>query len=123
MAKDTNTPGPIRAAYIGPDSTHSTVIKRITAFMGVGVDVLGFTFRRKVFNADYQPEWRNVDLGQTVKRNYFARIPKLLKALSIIRKHREELRTIDYLYARNFDNVMLAIAVKLSLRTKGAAGL
>ena len=98
--------------YIGMDCTHATVRKRIFAMQAAGVDVKGFTFRRKRSNADYVPEWDNVDLGLTEDRNYGKRVLALKSALGIMLEHKQVLREAKYIYARNFDNILLGLAAK-----------
>ena len=100
------------AIYIGPDCTHATVRKRIFAMEAAGVDVTGFTFRREKSNKDYVPEWNNVDLGITLDRNYKKRVAALWRGLKILLSHKDTLKSAKYIYARNFDNIMLGLAAK-----------
>ena len=98
--------------YIGPDCTHATVRKRIFAMEAAGVDLTGFTFRREKSNKDYVPEWKNVDLGVTLDRNYAKRVSALVRGLRTMLGRRDTLMRAKYIYARNFDNIMLALMAK-----------
>lgn len=102
----------MRAVYIGVDATNPTLILRVRSFLRAGVEVTSFTFRRKKYNVDFQPEWSNVHLGQTKDRNYLQRLPTLFAGLMRIVKHRKLLREADFIYGRNFDLFMLALFAK-----------
>ena len=104
-------PSPERplAVYLGQDCTDSAVIRRIASFEAAGLRVLGLTFRRRKFNAGFEPDWANVDLGTTVDRNYLARIPRLLGACRRILRARRRLRPAAFFYARNIDQGLLAL--------------
>lgn len=107
-----------RGIYFGPDATHATIRKRIEAFESTGAEMTAFTFRRTWANADFEPPWTNIHLGDTIDRNYLKRLPKLYSAYRTILRHRETLRQADFLYARNFDLILLALAVKRRLGLK-----
>lgn len=100
-------------AFFGHDWAESTVVKRIRAFSGLGLRVVGFSFRRDKFARDFRPFWDNVHLGTTQDRNYLKRLPALLRALPRVLRHRRTLREADFLYARNIDMGALALAAKL----------
>lgn len=100
-------------AFFGHDWAESTVIKRIRAFSGLGLRVLGFNFRRDKFGKDFTPFWDNVHLGTTADRAYAKRLLALLLALSKVLRHRRELRRARFFYARNIDMCALALAAKL----------
>ena len=91
----------LNCVYVGVDATNPTLILRIRSFLRAGVKLTGFTFRRQKFNQDFQPDWDNVHLGETVDRNYLARLPVLAKALWRMVKERKTLRAADFIYARN----------------------
>src|SRR3546814_8406763 len=44
-------------AFFGHDWAESTVVKRIRAFSGLGLRVVGFNFRRDKFAPGFQPSW------------------------------------------------------------------
>jgi succinoglycan biosynthesis protein ExoL len=98
-----------RGVYLAGDTTNPTVNLRITSFVRAGCDVSAYTFRRNKFNTNFQPEWKNTPLGVTVDRNYFLRIPALLRACFIIASHADDFRQADFIYARLFDAALLAL--------------
>lgn len=100
-------------AFFGHDWAESTVIKRIRAFSGLGLRVLGFSFRREKFAKNFTPFWDNVHLGVTADRAYARRLPALLAALPKILRHRRKLAEARFFYARNIDMCALALAAKL----------
>lgn len=105
-----------KIVYFGPDATHSTVRKRIHAFLAEGVEVFGFTFRRHKINAGFVPDWRNVPLGVTKDRAYLRRLISVLAAVVRVCRRGREVRDADAFYARNFDQQVIAIASKAILR-------
>jgi len=103
-------------AFFGHDSAESTVIKRIRAFTGLGLRVVGFCFRRDKFARDFTPFWENLHLGTTEDRHYGRRLHALLSALPKLWRHRAALREADFIYARNIDMAALALAAKVFSR-------
>jgi len=99
-------------AFFGHDWAESTVGKRIRAFSGLGLEVVGFCFRREKFAKNFAPPWRNIHLGITEDRHYGKRLLALLRALPVLTRHRAELRRADVFYARNIDMAALALAAK-----------
>jgi succinoglycan biosynthesis protein ExoL len=106
----------LRGVYFGGDATNPTLILRINSFLAAGVDVTAFTFRRSKFNTAYQPTWRNIHLGETSDRKYLIRLVPLLRACRVIAKHRQAFDGVQFLYARMFDLVLLALFAKLWFR-------
>ena len=100
-------------AFFGHDWAESTVVKRIRAFSGLGLRVVGFSFRRDKFARDFRPFWENVHLGVTQDRAYLRRLLALLLALPRVLRHRAILRRVDFFYARNIDMCALALAGRL----------
>jgi succinoglycan biosynthesis protein ExoL len=103
--------------YFGPDATHSTVRKRIHAFLAEGVQVVAFTFRRNKIDSDFIPDWPNIPLGVTTDRAYLRRLRALARALATVWRRREAARGADVFFARNFDQQVLAIMAKTLLRS------
>lgn len=104
---------PGSVAFFGHDSAESTVIKRIRAFAGQGLHVVGFNFRREKFNRDFLPFWENVHLGTTEDRAYGRRLLAMCRALPKILRRRVALRRADFFYARNIDMCALAFVARL----------
>jgi succinoglycan biosynthesis protein ExoL len=102
-----------RVAFFGHDSAESTIIKRIRSFCGLGLEVLGFTFRRDKFTSGPAPFWCNVPLGTTVDRAYGRRLLALLRALPKVLAERRRLQSADFFYARNIDMCALAWVAKV----------
>ncbi|MEL6387934.1 MAG: glucosyltransferase [Pseudomonadota bacterium] len=103
---------PLKGVYIGVDATNPTLILRIRSFLRAGVDLTAFTFRRKKFNSDYVPEWRNIHLGKTSDRHYLRRLPSLVAGLRQILAHSDTMRAADFIYARNMDLLFLGLLAK-----------
>jgi succinoglycan biosynthesis protein ExoL len=118
MPRDAESPpaprlsAPLKGIYIGVDATNPTLILRIRSFLRAGVELTAFTFRRHKFNTDYQPEWNNVHLGETVDRNYRKRLPALVRGLRTMLEHADEIRAADFIYARNIDLLILGLLAK-----------
>ncbi len=95
-------------AYFGQDCTDNAVIRRIAAFQAAGLEVAGFTFRRKKFNRNYVPSWDNLALGETRDRAYGGRLLKLAGACRKLVAARRRLAESSFFYARNLDMALLA---------------
>lgn len=108
---------PLKGVYIGVDATNPTLILRIRSFLRAGVDLKVFTFRRHKFNTDFQPEWDNVHLGDTVDRQYLGRLTTLVKAMAIMLRHGSAFRSADFIYARNMDLLFLGLFARLLTRS------
>lgn len=103
----------VKGVYLGPDCTHTDARKRTLALEKAGVDLTSFMFRRVKSNADYKPEWNNIELGVTSDKNYLKRLPSLLKGLMILVWHGHKLRQAKFIMARNFDMMFLAFLAKI----------
>ncbi|MFC7292570.1 glucosyltransferase [Hirschia litorea] len=104
--------------FLGHDCTHVDARKRTMALESAGVKLKGFFFRREKNNADYQPEWDNVELGVTVDNNYAKRVPALLKGLKILVNHKKDLRAAKFIMARNFDMMFIGMLAKVLTGSK-----
>ena len=105
--------------YLGPDVTHVDARKRTLALELAGVDLTSFMFRRRgKNNADYVPEWRNIELGITEDRNYSQRVKALAAGLKKLVDHRDLLREARFIMARNYDQLSLAVSAKKLTGTK-----
>lgn len=91
--------------FFGHDAHDPAVQRRIKGFSEAGAEVTAFTMRR---GSPFDPDWRNIDLGETRDAAFAQRIGALIAARPILRQHREALRSGDIYYARNLD--MLALA-------------
>jgi succinoglycan biosynthesis protein ExoL len=57
-----------RIAFFGHDAADAAVRRRVQGFRDDGLDVVGFTMRRRDDNT--QVDWENVDLGRTFDGAY-----------------------------------------------------
>jgi succinoglycan biosynthesis protein ExoL len=104
-----------RAILLAPDLTEVSTITRARAFLENGYDLTVFAFRRGRYNRGFQATWPQVELGQTTDGNYRARAWSMVRALGILWQHRHLLRGASILYARNLDQLALAMSVRLLL--------
>lgn len=125
MSKTSSPPGtPVDHApaekecvvYIAPDCTDSAVRKRVHGFLGVGMEVVSFSFRRVRYNVDFVPDWPNYELGTTSERRLLTRVFVMLRALGLIFRHRRTWRAASVVYARNLDLALLALVGKAITR-------
>ncbi|ACT60576.1 glycosyltransferase family protein [Hirschia baltica] len=107
-----------KGVFLGHDCTHVDARKRTLALESAGVELKGFFFRREKNNADYQPEWDNVELGITADNNYAKRVPALLKGLKILVDHKQDLRSAKFIMARNFDMMFIGMLAKVLTGSK-----
>jgi succinoglycan biosynthesis protein ExoL len=104
--------------YVAPDCTDSAVRKRALGFLELGHDVTSFSFRRHRYNAGYQAEWKNVELGTSEERQLGARVVGLLKAILTIVRHRSIWRNATVIYARNLDLALLTLVAIFLTRSR-----
>ncbi len=97
-----------KLVFFGHNRKDAAIVRRVHAFMNVGVDVTGFMFRRDGEPEQPGPAWKNVDLGMVEHCQHAQRIWTLLRAIWRSASHRNLLRNADIVYARNLD--MLALA-------------
>lgn len=99
-----------------PDITDVSTIKRAESFIEYGYRLLIFGFRRKRYNRNFNPDWPYVLLGQTKDGRYIQRLWALIMALPAMVAHRRHLREASIFYARNIDQLMLALIANLLVR-------
>jgi succinoglycan biosynthesis protein ExoL len=98
--------------FFSPDITDVNTIKRAKTFLDYGYRLTMFSFRRQRYNRGYQPDWPCVMLGQTEDGRYGQRLLALLKALPHIVRHRRWLSQAELFYARNIDQLVLALVAR-----------
>lgn len=103
--------------YVAPDCTDSAVRKRALGFMELGHELVSFSFRRHRYNANYQTEWTNIELGSSQERRLIARIGGLFHALRAIVRHRQVWQRATIVYARNLDLALLALLAQMITRS------
>jgi len=99
--------------FFCPDVTDASTLKRVQQFMDFGYRVTVFGFRRERYNTAYRPPWPNVPLGLTSDARYWHRIRALLGAIPVVFAHRGAIRRAAVFYARNIDQLLLALLARL----------
>ncbi len=94
------------------DLTEASQIRRIRSLKMLGHDVISAAFRRGNMNAQFTPDWANIDLGFVANESYCKRIIGILRAIRIVVRKRDALKSVDLLIARNFDLLVVAWAAK-----------
>ena len=100
-------------SFFCPDVTDASTLKRVQQFMDFGYRVTVFGFRRERYNTAYQPPWPNIPLGFTTDARYWHRIRALLRAIPALFAHRDVLKRATVFYARNIDQLLLALLARL----------
>jgi succinoglycan biosynthesis protein ExoL len=104
-----------RIAFFAHDAADAAVRRRIQGFADDGLDVVGFTMRRR---DDVKTEWRNIDLGRTFDGAYVQRIKSIFRGAKLAAAQRETLATADVIYARNLDMLATAFLAKRYTKLK-----
>ncbi len=99
-------------AFFSQDISDVSTIKRVQQFLSRGFTVTVLGFRRDRYNADFKPTWSHVLLGYTQDRRYVQRILALLTAFPKLLAARSVLDRASILYARNLDQLVLALVVR-----------
>ena len=103
----------VELLFFCPDVTDASTLKRVQQFMDFGYRVTVFGFRRERYNRAYQPPWPNVPLGFTTDARYWHRLRALVRAVPALFAHRGSLRRAAIFYARNIDQLLLALLARL----------
>ncbi|MBL8705182.1 MAG: hypothetical protein JNM30_10075 [Rhodospirillales bacterium] len=103
---------PTELALFVPDITDVSTIKRSEAFLEHGFRLTVFGFRRQRYNRDYRPAYPFVPLGSTSDGRYLQRALALAAALVRLGRHRDTFRRASVFYARNIDQLLLALAAR-----------
>lgn len=96
-----------------PDITDTSSTKRGEALIAQGCRLLMVGFRRERYNQDYRPDWPYLLLGRTEDGRYGRRVRTLLRALTVLAVNRRILKQTDVIYARNIDQMVLALFIRL----------
>lgn len=99
--------------FFCPDVTDASTLKRVQQFVDNGYRVTVFGFRRSRYNSEYQPTWPHVPLGLTSDGRYGQRLGALLRAIPTIVANRHRLKGASAYYARNIDQLVLAMLARL----------
>lgn len=101
------------AVFFAPDISDVSTIKRVETFLAHGYHLLVFGFRRNNYNRDFEPSWSYTPLGRTQDRRYGRRLAALLAAMPRVFAKRDSLRRAAFFYARNIDQLLLALMARL----------
>lgn len=96
-----------------PDVTDVSTSKRAQGFLDYGFRLTVFGFRRERYNRTYEPTWPYVALGKTEDGNYRQRVQALLSCIPAIIANRRRLRSAAVIYARNIDQLVLALLTRM----------
>jgi succinoglycan biosynthesis protein ExoL len=99
--------------YFGSEVRDATTVKRVQQFIDHGFAVTVFGFHRTRYNNDYEPPWPHVPLGTTIDGRYGHRLRVLAGALPKLFAHRRQFGEAAIFYARNFDQLLLALLARL----------
>jgi succinoglycan biosynthesis protein ExoL len=96
------------------DLTEASQIRRIASLRRLGHDVRTVSFRRGNMNADFVPDWPNLDLGHMPNQRFAERLLRLGRALPRLLRAGPILDGADIVIARNFDLLALASVARLA---------
>lgn len=99
-----------------PDITDTSSTKRGEALTELGCRLLMVGFRRERYNKDFRPNWPYLLLGRTEDANYAQRLGTLIRAFGVLLLNRKFLKQADVIYARNIDQMILALFIRLLVR-------
>ena len=98
--------------YFAPDFTEVATIARARAFLDHGFRPAIFAFRRGRYNCAFHASWPEIDLGRTRDGRYLQRAAALCRALPVLWARRQRLRAASIFYARNLDQLFLALVAR-----------
>lgn len=101
------------AIFFAPDISDVSTIKRAETFLAHGYQLQVFGFRRDNYNRHFEPSWPYTPLGRTQDRRYGHRLAALFGAIPRVFAKRMALRRASFFYARNIDQLLLALLARL----------
>lgn len=104
-----------RIAFFGHDAADAAVRRRVQGFRDDGLDVVGFTMRRR---DDVSVDWQNIDLGRTFDGAYRQRIQSIFDGAKRAAAQQDLLASADIIYARNLDMLATAFLAKRYTKLK-----
>src|SRR5258708_34360431 len=111
--RNTQPRGRPELVFFTPDITDVSTSKRAQGFLDYGFRLTVFGFRRDRYNRRYEPTWPWVALGRTEDGNYWQRVRALLSCIPVLIANRWRLRGAAVIYARNIDQLVLALLTHL----------
>jgi succinoglycan biosynthesis protein ExoL len=98
--------------FFSPDISDTSTITRAQEFLDQGYALTVLGFRRDRYNRHYAPTWPHIFLGYTEDRKYGRRVSAMLGAVTVLLAQRRRLRHASVLYARNIDQLVLAVLAR-----------
>jgi succinoglycan biosynthesis protein ExoL len=98
-----------RIAFFAHDAADAAVRRRVQGFRDDGLDVTGFTMRRR---DEIAVDWDNIDLGRTFDGAYAQRIKSVFHGARLAAAQHDRLAAADVIYARNLDMLATAFLAK-----------
>jgi succinoglycan biosynthesis protein ExoL len=95
--------------FFAQDVSDTSTVKRAEAFIAEGFDLTLFSFRRGRYHRDFAPPWPVVLLGETADGRYLRRLFAVLRGAITVTGKGKLLRGADAFYARNIDQLILAL--------------
>ncbi|MGH7014664.1 MAG: hypothetical protein ACREEL_11025 [Stellaceae bacterium] len=108
--------------FFTPDITETNTVKRVQEFVDNGFAPVVFGFRRGRYNVSYRPNWPHVVLGATHDARYWHRVRALVGAVPRLLANRHHLRTAGVYYARNVDQLALALLARRLFNPRAVIG-
>ena len=106
--------------YFSGELRDATSVKRCSEFTSLGLKVLAIGTSREVNrverDAPQADPWEVLHLGNSDNGRFTARLAGLPRLLHPLLRDRARLRGARYLYARNLDMALLALALRAALR-------
>ncbi|MGE0096331.1 MAG: hypothetical protein AB7M05_09100 [Alphaproteobacteria bacterium] len=105
-----------KLVFFAQDVSDTSTVKRAEAFVAEGFDLVLFSFLRGRYHRDFAPPWPVVPLGRTADGRYLRRAVALLRGAGTVARKGHYLRGADVLYARNIDQLVLALFSRVLFR-------
>lgn len=105
-----------KLVFFTQDVSDTSTVKRAEAFVAEGFDLVLFSFLRGRYHRDFSPPWPVIPLGRTADGRYLRRVFALLRGAVTVVRNRSHLRGAEALYARNIDQLLLALFARTLFR-------
>lgn len=104
-----------QVVYLAHDANDSRVLHRARGLAALDLDFTLMAFRRSKLPTLSRGSWRTIDLGETYDYAYLQRVTSLIRAVSPLWQHRKSLLRADALIARNIEQLLLALLLRVIL--------
>ncbi len=105
----------VRIVFFAPEFSDVNVIRRIATFRSAGWRIMVPGFFRHRYNRNFLPDFPHIVLGRTLDGQHKRRALLFLLALVRLLRHRRGLAAASLYYARNLDQLWLAVMVRFLL--------